>query len=61
MTAAVDLPSLLPPVPESPDGRDAWWEGVLHRVIALTQHQLEREGSPAILLGAVAAAMRAGA
>ena len=33
MTAAVDLPSLLPPVPESLDGRDAWWEGVLYRAI----------------------------
>ena len=55
MTEAVDLPSLLPPVPESPDGRDAWWEGVLHRAIALTQHQLEGQGSPAILLGGTAA------
>ena len=61
MTAAADLPSLLPPVPESPDGQDAWWEGVLHRAIALTQHQLEGQGSPAILLGDVAAAVRTGA
>ena len=55
MTAAMDLPSLLPPVPESPDGRDAWWEGILHRAIALAQHQLEGQGSPAILLGGTAA------
>ena len=55
MRQVADGQSLLPPVPESPDGRDSWWEAILHRAVIFAQQKLEDQGTTAILLGGTAA------
>ena len=55
MKQVADGQSPLPPVPESPDGRDSWWEAILHRAIIFAQQKLKEQGTTAILLGGTAA------